>query len=73
MGWVYATSACFGCGRQFSYNPRRVPSVRPAADMPPEPVCQECVNLANPRRIANGLEPITPFPDAYDPCPEAEL
>jgi hypothetical protein len=72
-GYVMAHSYCFGCGRLFSYNPRRVPSVRPQPDMPPEPICQACVDEVNPIRMAKGLPPIIPYTDAYDPLPEAEL
>jgi hypothetical protein len=38
-----------------------------------EPICRECVEYVNPRRIANGLEPIVPAPDAYQPVEEGEL
>jgi len=72
-GWVYCHAYCFGCGKFMSFNPRRVPSIRPKPDMPPEPVCQDCIARVNPTRIANGLEPIVPFDDAYDPLPEHEL
>ena len=71
MGYVYVTSACAGCGRVFSYNPVRVPSVRIHGRR--EPVCQGCVARVNPTRIAKGLEPIVPLPDAYEPCDESEL
>lgn len=71
MGYVYCTSACAGCNRIFSYNPIRVPSIRIKGSR--EPVCEACVAIANPRRIANGLDPIVPAPDAYQPCEESEL
>jgi hypothetical protein len=29
-----------------------------------EPVCRDCTEIANPKRIANGLEPIRPLPSA---------
>jgi hypothetical protein len=38
-----------------------------------EPICLDCVNFVNPKRIKNGLEPIVPKPDAYEPCDENEL
>jgi hypothetical protein len=53
----------------------RVPSL-PANVSPTgtrEPICRDCVERANPRRIANGLEPIKPHADAYEACPEEEL
>jgi hypothetical protein len=64
-------SACFVCGQIFSYNPMRVPSVR--IDGVRQPICRACVERANPRRIASGLAPIDPLPDAYEPCAEEEL
>lgn len=70
-GYVMAMSACFGCKRIFSYNPVRVPSLIVHGSK--EPVCQDCVDRANPRRIANGLEPIVPLPGAYEECEEGEL
>jgi hypothetical protein len=71
MGYALASSTCFGCGRLFSYNPVRVPSVRVNGSR--EPICADCVALANPRRIANGLDPIVPHPEAYTACEEGEL
>jgi hypothetical protein len=71
MGYAFATSACAGCKRLITYNPVRVPSIR--INGVREPICRDCVARANPRRIANGLEPIVPFPDAYEACDEREL
>jgi hypothetical protein len=48
-----------------------VPSIRIAGDR--KPICLTCVNRANPMREANGLEPIVPHPEAYEPCDESEL
>jgi hypothetical protein len=75
MGYCFCTSACYCCGRIFTYNPVRVPSV-PAhltRTGTKEPVCRHCIEAANPKRIANGLEPIVPAPDAYEPVDESEL
>jgi hypothetical protein len=72
MGYVTAMSACIGCKRIFSYNPLRVPSCS-AATGTREPICADCVARANPMRIANGLEPIVPHPDAYEACDESEI
>lgn len=71
MGVVLCTSACIGCGRIFSYNPMRVPSVTVKGSR--EPICEACVKRVNPMRIANGLPPIIPLPDAYEACDESEL
>jgi hypothetical protein len=71
MGYALCTSPCIGCGRLFSYNPVRVPSLRVNGSR--EPICQVCVDRANPVRIAKGLDPIVPHPDAYSACDESEL
>jgi hypothetical protein len=71
MSYAFCTSACIGCGRIFSYNPVRVPSIRIKGSR--EPICEACVNRANPQRIKNGLKPITVQPDAYEACEESEL
>lgn len=71
MGYVSGISPCYGCKRVFHYNPMRVPSITINGSR--EPICQDCVTRVNPVRIANGLEPIVPFPDAYDACDESEL
>jgi hypothetical protein len=71
MGYAIAMGACCGCGRVFQFNPLSVPSVTIRGSR--EPICLSCVERANPRRAANGLPPIVPLPDAYEPCDEAEL
>lgn len=75
MGVAYMMSPCFACRRVFCYNPVRVPSL-PANVSPTgtrEPICQACVDRANPERIARGLDPIVPHPDAYSPIDEQDL
>jgi hypothetical protein len=69
--YALGTSLCAGCHRIFSYNPLRVPSVVIKGSR--EPICRDCVERVNPARIANGLEPIVPLPDAYEPIHESEL
>jgi hypothetical protein len=71
MGYAFCTSPCVGCGRLFTYNPVRVPSVTIKGSR--EPICETCVVRVNPLRIANGLPPIVPLPDAYEACEESEL
>jgi hypothetical protein len=71
MGYAMAIAACYGCKAAFSFNPLRVPSV--IVDGKREPICEACVVIVNPIRVANGLEPIVPLPDAYDACDEDEL
>jgi hypothetical protein len=71
MGYAIAMSPCYGCGKVFGYNPMKVPSIKVNGNK--EPICLDCIERTNPRRIANGLEPIIPAPDAYAPCDENEL
>jgi hypothetical protein len=71
MGYVTAMGNCVVCRKLFSFNPMRVPAITIAGTK--EPVCAECVELANPERIKNGLPPIIPAADAYDACDEGEL
>ena len=71
MAYVLVTSPCYGCGRLFGYHPHLVPSQ--TIDGTRQPFCLSCIERANPKRIANGLEPIVPLPGAYEPCEESEL
>jgi hypothetical protein len=71
MGYVSIFCACYTCKRVFMCNPVRVPSIRVNGER--EPVCRACIEAANPKRIANGLEPIVPHPLAYEACHETEL
>ncbi len=69
--YAICTGPCYGCKQPFSFNPNLVPSI-PIAGVR-EPVCQRCVELANPERVKNGLEPIKVLPGAYEPVEEHEL
>ena len=71
MGYITAISPCVGCGRIFTYNPTKVPSITINGQR--EPICQTCVDRVNPRRVANGLEPIVPLSGAYEAADESEL
>jgi hypothetical protein len=71
MGYAMCMGLCIGCGHIFSFNPMRVPSITIKGSR--EPICQACVERANPLRITNGLKPIVPLPGAYEPCDEEEL
>ena len=66
-----AIGPCVACRQVFEFNPVKVPSI--VVDGRREPICQACVDEANPTRIQNGLEPIVPLPGAYEPCDEGEL
>lgn len=65
MAFMYVTALCYGCNEPFSFNPERVPSI--PIDGVRQPVCQRCVDRVNPTRVKNGLEPIKPHPEAYEP------
>ena len=65
MGWMFVLGECYHCRRLFTFNAELVPSV--TINGRREPFCADCVELANPVRIANGLDPIVPHPDAYEP------
>ena len=71
MGYAFCIGACISCGRQFSFNPVRVPSVR--VNGVKEPVCRDCIERANPERVKRGLPPFTYAEDAYEPVHESEL
>lgn len=71
MGFASCLSNCYGCKRVFMYNPMKVPSV--TIDGVREPICEACVARVNPQRIANGLPPIVPMPDAYTACDENDM
>ena len=70
MGYFFALSPCFGCGRPFVYHPQKVPSL--LVNGVREPVCEDCVDRANPLRKQNGLAEIVPLPGAYEPGNEDE-
>jgi hypothetical protein len=64
-GQLSVFGPCWSCKRLFMFSAERVPSLRVNGER--EPICQACVTAANPRRIANGLPPITVLPGAYEP------
>ena len=70
-GYVFAMGECVRCKRPFTFNPVRVPSLTWNGTR--QPICRACVDRINRKRIANGLEPIVPLPDAYEECEESEL
>jgi hypothetical protein len=71
MGYALCMGTCFACHKTFAFNPLRVPSIRVSGSR--EPICRDCIERANPLRIANGLPAIVPAPDAYEACDEKEL
>lgn len=71
MAYVSVIGPCFVCKQVFSFHPNKVPSVRVNGRR--EPVCRACVEAANPKRAANGLEPIEVLEGAYGSAPEEEI
>jgi hypothetical protein len=79
MGYAFVMGPCWSCGVVFTYNPLHVPSVLvnsqgfidPAGRR--EPICQNCMTLANEKRKAAGMPPHAIHPEAYEPVDEAEL
>lgn len=67
-GYWFVLGECYTCRNLFTFSPTRVPSVVVGGVR--HAVCRTCVDRANPRRIANGLDPIVPLPGAYEPTPE---
>ena len=65
---IFALGECYACHRPFTFSVTRVPSV--VVEGIRQPICRACVERVNPRRIANGLEPIVPLPGAYEPDDE---
>lgn len=78
-----AFGRCWACKRRFTFDPDRVPSVPidPETNTPPDlggeferavlqPICAECVELANAARVENGrADLIVVLPGAYGPEP----
>jgi len=64
---MFVLGQCFGCRRLFTFNADLVPSISIGIDGIREPICAACVAKVNPRRLANGLDPIVPLPGAYEP------
>lgn len=70
-GYMLAMGPCFGCGRVFSFNPHRVPSIKHPDDRAERrPICRTCIERINPLRKKNGLAEIVPLPDAYEATEE---
>jgi hypothetical protein len=65
VGYFYVIGPCWSCGDLFGFNPDRVPSIVVAGQR--RQVCRDCIAAANPRRVANGLDPVVPLPGAYEP------
>jgi hypothetical protein len=66
-GWVFCIGECLSCRKQFTFNPKKVPSFKG------EPVCQECMERANKIREEKGLKPHPIMEGAYKEAPEEEV
>jgi hypothetical protein len=71
MGYALATGTCLTCFRLFTFNPVRVPSFR--VNGTKEPICRDCIEAINIKRVAAGAPLFVIAPDAYDACDEGEL
>jgi hypothetical protein len=71
MGYVTCFSPCINCHRPFTYHPNKVPSA--LINGTREPICRDCVDRANPLRVARGLAPIEVLPGAYESAEESEI
>jgi len=74
MAFMWALGNCCICGRIFSFNPERTPSVRGFYDDngfhldhagKREPVCLPCMTAGNEIRRRNGKKPFAIQPGAY--------
>ena len=66
MAYMMIMGPCYCCKALMSYNPNTVPSL--PVDGVRQAICRACIEQANPKRIANGLEPVVISPDAYEPA-----
>lgn len=66
-GAMFVLGECYCCHRVFAFSPTWVPSVPPNLTKTgvKEPICESCINRANPERLKNGLDPIKIHPNAY--------
>jgi len=72
MGYVFISGNCWTCGGLFTFNPVRVPSITDGSGVR-QPICRNCIELANRMRMDKGMEPFPVPVDAYEACDENEL
>ena len=63
--FVSVIGACFVCKNDFMFSPTRVPSYRDGQGVR-QPVCENCMNRVNARRVERGDLPFTIQPGAYE-------
>jgi hypothetical protein len=71
MGYALMMGRCYACTRPFGFNPHKVPSITIQGVR--EPLCKKCVEEANRRRKAGGLQEFKIDPQAYEAIEESEL
>lgn len=71
MGYAIMFGTCCNCGKQFGFNPHRVPSVRVNGHR--QSVCRFCIVQANQIRKQKGIPEFEIQADAYQPINEEEL
>lgn len=71
-GAMLLLAPCIRCGRLFTCNPLRVPSVRLRPDGPREPLCRPCAEWTITERTRVGLPVVPIYDDAYEAAPETE-
>jgi len=64
MAYMFVTGPCLTCGKIFSFNPNKVPSLR--VNGVREPICETCITLANKERERMGNAPHPIHPEAYE-------
>lgn len=72
MGYALAMGNCITCGNVFCFNPVRVPSTS-AITGKREPICLNCMTIANRKRAKMGMKPHPIHDDAYEAIEESEL
>ena len=71
MGYVMCYAPCINCNKVFGFNPHLVPSIAYRGSM--EPVCRDCIEMANAVRKQTGASLFEILPGAYEPLDECEL
>lgn len=67
MGYINLISRCLFCKEMFVSNPDKVPSLMSPETGHKEPICKDCIDWVNGLRVAQGDEPFSIHPNAYEP------
>lgn len=71
MGYAFCVGPCYSCRQTFTFNPMKVPSY--PVNGVRQPVCKNCITLANTIREKKGIDLLRYAEDAYEPIDEREL